>query len=212
MLEWLTKNPQIIIFIIFGLVALAGRVSQTQKEAKARRERAMRSGRQMPAPTQTPSSTPRMDAGEAERTRRVQEEIRRKILARMDRANAPATMPRPDAQPVTRASQPPRSTPPPLPAARAQPPAVPYDESADAYRNAMEKLAEMQAFAATANAHNDEAFAQPPAETATTTRAQSDLLASLHNVSEIRRAFILREILDKPVSLRQNHTNVWELS
>jgi hypothetical protein len=143
-----------------------------------------------------------MDAGEAERTRRVQEEIRRKILARMERANAPAAMPRPAAQPVTRASQPSRPTPPPLPAARAQPPAAPYDESADAYRNAMEKLAEMQAFAATANAHNDEAFAQPPSETATTTRAPNNLLALLHDVSEIRRAFILREILDKPLSLR----------
>lgn len=203
MLDWLVKNPQVIIFIIFGLIALAGRVAQARNEAKAKRERTMRSGRQPATPP--PLDTSRMDVEEAERTRRVQEEVRRKILARMQRPGTPAggAMPRPATQPVAR-SRDGALVPPLLPAQTQTPatPSAPHDESASAYGNAMEKLAELEAMNRNAPAHQDAIFAIAEPDSAAAAPLAGEVFAQLNDPRALRRAIILREILDKPVGLR----------
>lgn len=196
MLDWLLKNPQILIFIVFGVIALLGRIAQARKEAQTKREREMRTGKQPPAAQPSMRDTSAADAGEAERTRRIQEEVRRKILARMERQQAPTSMPRT----IGHAD----ATPPPLPAAqRAQSaPSPAEDESASAYRSAMQQLAEMQARAAESRSGGDNAFAIESRDSEGTASPSAGLHESLRNASELRRAIILREILDKPVSLR----------
>ncbi len=204
MLDWLLKNPQVIIFIVFIVIALIGRIAQAHKELQAKRKQEMRSGKQQPAAQPSMRGSSATDADEAERTRRIQEEVRRKILARMERPQAPASMPRPVASPVSRTSQQADTMPPPLPPAKKpQPAPLPDDdESTTAYRSAMQQLAEMQARAAASGANIDKAFALQAADSTEVSPASGDLFDSLRNTSELRRAIILREILDKPVSLR----------
>lgn len=192
MLDWILKNPQVVFILLFAIVALFGRVAQAQKEAKAKREREMRSGRKAPEQKQTAFDASSMDDAEAERTRRVQEEVRRKILERMQGAPH-ASMPRPAQQPVARSHQ----APPPLPSIARAPRSV-EDESANAYRVATEKLAELQARADTSS---NEAFAVEKTAANAPSMA-GDLNTILRDNNSLRRAFLLREILDKPVGLR----------
>ncbi|AWI10139.1 hypothetical protein [Ereboglobus luteus] len=195
MLDWLLKNPQIVIFLLFGVIALFGRVAQMQKEAKEKRERQMRSGRQPPEQSRSRDDV----AEEAERTRRLQEEIRRKILARMDRAQTPQSMPRGSAPPPFPADrQTAAAKPPPIPSESAQPA---FSESSGAYQSAMDRLAEMQATAAAASANMEEISASQ-GTSHVTSPAVSEALASLRDTNSLRKAFILRDILDKPVGLR----------
>ncbi|MDF9828564.1 hypothetical protein M2103_000676 [Ereboglobus sp. PH5-5] len=195
MLDWLLKNPQIVIFLLFGVIALFGRVAQMQKEAKEKRERQMRSGRQPPEQSRSRDDV----AEEAERTRRLQEEIRRKILARMDRAQPPQSMPQDSAPPLfPQERQPAATRPPPIPSAPAQPA---FSESAGAYQSAMDRLAEMQATSAAASANMEEISASQETNRVTSP-AVSEALASLRDTNSLRKAFILRDILDKPVGLR----------
>lgn len=208
MIDWLVKNPQIIIFIVFGVVAIVGNIAKAKQEAEKKRlreqHRANNPAQTQPHPART-FDTSAMDTEEAERTRRLQEELRRKILARMQGAQPPANtpMPRPVMQQVKRNNERhPALTPPPLPAARAQADApTPFDESNSAYLSATEKLAELEAIARSAPANKDEAFALPD-EGAAAPHAATGIQATLRDSHELRRAFVLREILDAPVSLR----------
>jgi len=146
---------------------------------------------------------------DAERTRRIQEEIRRKILERVGGSvrPKPASIP----PPVT-------ATPPPLQAEREKPQPVmdvykesSREEAAAAADVAMlerqqmlaEKLRELQA---QRREHDRpaEVFAEKTAlaMSASGTAVRGSVLADLRNPVSVRRAIILREVLGTPVGLR----------
>ena len=145
---------------------------------------------------------------DGERTRRIQEEIRRKILERAGGTT------RPQAQPQT-ASAPMRPAPPPLPVE--QPKADAYNDTPttaealvaadqamlERQQQLAEKLRELQ------QQRRDierpaEAFAEKTAKamSASGTSVLGSPLADLRNPTAVRRAIILREVLGTPVGLR----------
>ena len=142
---------------------------------------------------------------DAERTRRIQEEIRRKILERAGGSVQPRTTPVP-------------ATPPPLRVEREKPQPVmdvykesSREEAAVAADMAMlerqqmlaAKLRELQA---QRREHDrpSEVFAEKTAlaMSASGTAVRGSVLADLRNPTSVRRAIILREVLGTPVGLR----------
>ena len=101
-MDWLLKHPQLIVFLAFFIiVTLANR--SAAKKARAAKEARLR---QPDSTAPTPSTN--AAAADELRARQVQEDIRRKILARMRADEAqqqrPATMPRPTEPIITRTS------------------------------------------------------------------------------------------------------------
>ena len=210
-MDWLLKNPQIIVFLaFFVIVTLANRSAakkaRAAKEARQRQQNA------------APSTAANAAATDEARVRQTQEEIRRKILARMQTAGTtqpqrPVAMPRPTEPTITRtaARSIPRATttairPPPLPFARQMQAATAStlaqnaDPSESSYREATAELEQLEAMRKNAEANRDAGFAP---DTATAAAATLDEInASLHTPDTLRRAILLREILDTPLGLR----------
>jgi len=201
-MDWLLNHPQIIVFLaFFVIVTLANR--SAAKKARAAKEARLRQPN-AGAPTAT----------DADRARQAQEEIRRKILARMQAAGAqqrPAAMPRPAEPSITRATARaiPRAatTPPPLPLARQSSVAPAFaqknaadDPSDESYREASDEITQLAAMAKNAEANRDADFA--PDTFADATTALDELNAALRAPGALRRAVILREILGTPLGLR----------
>lgn len=142
---------------------------------------------------------------DAERTRRIQEEIRRKILERVGGSVRPVLTPPPMPEAPT-----------PLHREQSQPVVNTYkestrDEEAVAADMAMlerqqmlaEKLRELQA---QRREHDRpaEVFAEKTAlaMSASSTAVRGSVLADLRNPVSVRRAIVLREVLGTPVGLR----------
>jgi hypothetical protein len=191
-MDWLLKNPIILLIII----AVVGNLVRGIKRA----------GTQQPAPKT-------FDPGTAERTRRVQEEIRRKIAERAGRL--PMTPPIVSYSPS--AEPPPRNIFQEL--ARQMAEAKRIAELQQRAQAAAEAEAEQRA--QDEQKYREEAEAQHLAEVqrtlegqqqtvatavayggTTTTNARDRLLADLREPDSLRRAFVLREILGEPVGLR----------
>jgi len=180
-MDWILNHLQVVVFIAIVIVGML----------KGKRPAAKAPSMRDPARTE--------DAGEVERTRRVQEEIRRKIAAR--RAGTPAA-----------ASVPPVQPPAPLP------PLVEEDREAreDLEAGAAQVMREDQELA------RQRALADQVTQLKTAVRAverqagmvdslslapvvnplRVAILADLRTPSSTRRALLLREILGEPVGLR----------
>jgi len=192
-MKWLFDNPQIFVVIAIAVASLLQKLKKVNVQQQAREV---------------------MDADSSERTRRVQEEIRRKIAERTSRAQ-------PEARPMP------------------QPPVIAGGEpSAGQRRNIFQELARQMAEAKRiaeirARAANEQqlqqraqaeerardlAEAQRAAaeqarlaavaalrrdrEPRTTAGAAGKLLPELREPAALKRAIVLREILGPPVGLR----------
>ncbi len=162
------------------------------------------------------------DADQAERVRRIQEEIRRKIAERRGQAapasaEAPPLPPRLPVRPVFEEQPlPPTWSPPPAPPSF-PPPLSPssYDDSAalERQRRLEEQMAELEAkrretrHAAQALAESGEMPADKHGTSHPDTAiagglSTGSLPAELRNPRALRRAMVMREVLGPPVALR----------
>jgi hypothetical protein len=156
-----------------------------------------------------------MDMDEADRTRRLQDEIRRKIAERRSEQSPvpPLVAPRPVSQPIPEVIQ--RRfekteapvAPPPLP--RKLSPAAQADRDAEILERQRELEAQMRALEARRAEHKRQALETAPIsaatayKTATSTKTSGpELLADLRKPGGARRAWILREVLGTPAGLR----------
>ncbi len=154
-----------------------------------------------------------------ERARQVQEEIRRKILERQQRGNAPPQQPErpspfetreeeeasyfPDLERTFREFvEPAAPEPKPVYEAPKAPPVDPFEEQR---KQIEEQLRKAEAIAAMRPADTNSAYRRPVSSRrqAELEHAQRDhLLRGLTNKAELRRAIVLKEILDTPLALR----------
>ena len=191
-MRWLFENPQLLI-VIGGAIAYWLNERRKAKEKQAMAEEAERE------PT---------DDEMAERTRRIQEEIRRKIEERQGRT-APPVQTRPTA------------VPPPIPLA--PPPlreVVAVDEAPGAaelervmeqqrrYAEQLERLVAAERAAAAAAVSGTSmvtmaAYASTAATSATKPlRGDDGVRSSLNDRAALRRAIVLREVLGAPKALQ----------
>lgn len=186
-MRWIFENPQILI-LIAGAVAYWLNERRKLKETKQEMEQEL---------NHEPS-----DDEMAERTRRIQDEIRRKIEERQGTARPP-DLPRPELA---------RRTPPPMPATGpALAPAAPVVVIAEAGTGAAElervmeqqrhyadQLRALESLSRTAptpvNVAAASAFAAEPAASVSA-RQGLGLLEALRDRDGLRRAILLREIL-----------------
>ena len=164
----------VIITVIRGLVQMARKLSEP--------------------PPGTPRSAAAPDPAQAERTRRIQEEIRRKIAER-------------------RGFAPPIGLPPIMAEAAPEPAAPPADEPAtspslavvlEGQRQLAEQMRALEAARVQGErrAANAEAMSAATAIPAPAANITAELLANLRDPLTVRRAWLMREILDRPVGLR----------
>jgi hypothetical protein len=147
-------------------------------------------------PPQSPAS---FDSELAERTRRIQDEIRRKIAERRGLV-AP---PEPEPEPVGRHMEPP------VMAADEQPEPV-FTPSDAAVLERQQQLANQMRALEAARVSEQRRATQVTADLKTEsesergmlTASRGGLLADLQDPSSLRRAFVLREVLGPPVGLR----------
>ena len=150
-MEWILEHLKLVIFVIVIVVYAL----------KAMREKAAGEGTETPGQPSRRTMPGEEDAAEAERTRQIQEEIRRRILARQ-RGEEPASTP----PPLVVVEQAPPSLPPPLPR-----PQIPVEFEEDPY-----------------DAHEREAAAQQAAREASVLEAQRALEEQLRAVRQAREA------------------------
>lgn len=208
MLKWLLDNPWVIVVI-------AGLVAQLFK--------ALGRGARGSAEGETPPSTREFEFGEAElaeRTRKIREDIRRKIEERRGQHLRPVEPP-PERPRLAPEDHSPEATPPPMmelpelireilpqPPAAMEPPAglqsEAFREAEEAERQAalMEQLRETELMKAAAQRRA--AFEKEISDQQEAWRAQTraTVLDDLGDPAALRRAFILREVLGPPVALR----------
>lgn len=203
-MDWILDHLQIVIAVAAAIAYWLNQRRQGQVGDGEEDDRA-----------ESPRRDFNADPEEAERTRRIQEEIRRKIAERA--GGGPITVPPPAAEPpplFRTESSAPRPVAAPLPPReftrqvepppRVQPP--PFQASAAAIlerqRELEEQMRELEAARkaaqrkAAAVAAQAVAFAPPaPAE-------RGRLLADLRGAANLRHAIVLREVLGPPVGLR----------
>jgi len=181
-MDWLLDHPQVLFAIAIAIAAILQKLKQ--------------SGR-----GKTAGEASAMDPQEAERTRRIQEEIRRRIMER--RGLMPAAPPvtageapeYPEPPPMMEEVRPVMVEPPPMQAMDAA--AAPgYSRELERQQQILQRLRELetarQAYAGIAPAIV-EALVSAPA---------NRLPADLRTPTGLRRAVVLREILDPPVGMR----------
>jgi hypothetical protein len=206
-MDWVFDNLQLII-VIAG--AIAYWINQRRREKMGEPADYDEDGIPENRPDSRKFKPEAMDADEAERTRRIQEEIRRKIAERMQGKRAeppPLVAPRPVAQPL-----------PPVLTRRLEtkPPVVPTpprrsleeEEDAERQRKIAEQWREVEARRAEARRLATEAsnaamrIPQQGASTEKVLSTDATLLQQLRDTRSVRRAFILRELLGPPAGLK----------
>jgi hypothetical protein len=207
MLKWLLDNPWVIVVI-------AGLVAQLIK-ALGRGARGPATGEEAPAGKEFEFE----DIELAERTRKIREEIRRKIEERRGQHLRPAE-PLPERPPLAPEERSPEATRPPVmglpelireilpPPAATEPPAdyrsETLREAEEAERQAALREQLQEAELMKAAAQRRMAFEEEIADKQETLRAQTRtvVLDDLRDPAALRRAFVLREVLGPPVALR----------
>lgn len=191
-MDWILDNIRLIV-IVGG--AIAYWLNQRRK-AKEEEEAAR---------TMAPAQ-PKTQAGEdAERTRRIQEEIRRKIRERAGGATSPtaAPPPIPEASPLSTRERP-------KGAAYVEPSVEQQEQTVAADQAMLERqqqlAAKLRELQQQRREHDRpaEVFAEKTAlaMSASGTSILGSPLADLRNPTAVRRAIILREVLGTPVGLR----------
>jgi hypothetical protein len=203
-MEWIQDNLQIII-------AAAAAVAYWLNQ---RRQAQMGDGEE--DRTESPQRDFNADPEEAERTRRIQEEIRRKIAERAGGGPISVPLPAPEPPPLFRTeTSAPRPVAAPLPqreftrqaeAAPLRPPPT-FQASAAAILERQQQIEEQMRELEAARKAAQRRAASVAANTAVFAPAaasgrNSGLLADLHGARNLRRAIVLREILGPPVGLR----------
>lgn len=173
-----------LVFVLLVVVSIVRNVLRLTKKI----------GENSPSPRQPDA----YDSAMAERTRRIQEEIRRKIA---ERRGTTVITPAPAAENM---AEPPMVY-------RAEPPVEPTFIAASAailerQKQLSDQMRALELARATevrrALAVNTAATTASNSETGMLAGARSDLLADLQAPASLRRAFVLREILGAPVGLR----------
>jgi hypothetical protein len=198
-MEWILDNLQlvfvVIIIIVYALRGFRRRPQADEEDGQIE-----------------PEDTASGDPGEAERTRRIQEEIRRRILARQrgedpERAG-PVIVFEDEGEPTREVYQePPERAPAP------QPPPIPRAPQPDFAMSAMlerqraldDQFRAIQASraAATAGIPSIGALARPVASGPRGTgRLRRELRRDLVGVRSLRKAVLLREVLGEPPGMR----------
>ena len=199
-MRWLFENPQLLI-VIGGAIAYWLNERRKAKEKQAMAEEAERE------PT---------DDEMAERTRRIQEEIRRKIEERQGRAPRPSVFD--EAEEGEENVEGPRTVPPPLPSSRPvlvsaeeAPGAAELERVMEQQRRYAEQLDRLAAAERASQAATPGATPLTMAAYEQSARAQAALpitrqgdriLAGLHDREALRRAIVLREVLGAPKALQ----------
>lgn len=188
-MDWLLDHPQVLVVVAIAIAALFQKLKQARSQEAAGR-------------------SPATDPEDAERTRRIQEEIRRRIRER--RGLAPAAPP----APVTAENEPEFPAPPPMieevrPIVVKPPPLPVADAAATSghaaeYERQQQMLQQLRALKATRQASAAAApAAAPPAPVGAAVAAPvSQLPTDLRNPAGLRRAIVLREILGPPLGMR----------
>ncbi|MFT3868528.1 MAG: hypothetical protein QM715_08520 [Nibricoccus sp.] len=203
-MNWIFEHMQLVVLVGGAIAYWLNQRRKAKEEAEAMRELEAQQAR--PVQMQRPVDD------EAERVRRIQEEIRRKILERAGGA-VPKPQPPPMPEPRYREEVLPGPAPvqtrmPAEPDAYAQAAA---EEQAAALDQAV--LERQQRLSAQLRELDEkrrhtvgkaEAFAEKTAAAmaSSDTAARGSLLADLRNPASVRRAIVLREVLGPPVALR----------
>ncbi|HUJ45208.1 MAG TPA: hypothetical protein VLW52_16555 [Opitutaceae bacterium] len=182
-MDWLLNHPQVLFLIVIAVVAMLQKLKQAH------------------APDAT-GRGPATNQDDAERTRRIQEEIRRRIQERRGLA------PRAPAAPLSAEDEPAFPTPPPMieevrPVVVAPP--LPVEDTvataglAAEYERQQKMLQQLQAF----KAAHPASTAAPAISVGTMAPAAAARWATdLRDPAGLRRAIVLREILGPPVGMR----------
>ena len=206
-MSWILENLQIVIFIAVAVIWVLRSLAGARAEEGG--------GRASSAP-----GGPGSDSAEAERTRQIQEEIRRRILARQRGETIPPPAP---------------VTPPPLPVSRYEdeeeealddpeyvgegpnrpmPTAAAHRQADSAHATILEQqrvLAEQLHALRAARAGGGSVVPASPIRLPARARAQiaahgrscrRELLRDLHEPTSLRRAILLKEILGPPLALQ----------
>jgi hypothetical protein len=209
-MKWILDHPQLIFMAIVFVVAFLANQAKAKKAREERRRAAERGAQQSQNRDADEGPAHPFDEDDeeiemAERTRRIQEEIRRKILERMSgRQEA-----QPSAPPVPRAAP---AMPPPLPqvkvekAKRDAAPAFDWDDTERQQKLAeqMRELDEKRKI----DERRAKAFATAaPSVPARGGRSARDRIRDtvsddLRDPGSLRRAVVLREVLGPPVGSR----------
>lgn len=204
-MEWILDNIRIIIFVA---AAIAYWLNQSRKGWAASEEEDARD----PERRQTP--LPHHDGDQADRVRDIQAEIRRKIAERRaaerEPTGRPVWMEEEEEEPVAHAPTPPPPLPTPQPARSVSAPAFSAaDDSAALARQQRlsDQLAEAHRVRAAAKVKLDEIWDRPAVSAAKRSAARRldpslSVRETLRDRAALRRAWVLREVLEKPVGLR----------
>jgi hypothetical protein len=192
-MDWILDNIRLIVIVGGAIAYWLNQRRKAKEEAEAAR-------------TMAPAQAKTQEGEDAERTRRVQEEIRRKILERAGGATKPSAVLPPPLPAASRLSRPEQ------PKADAYvEPSVEEQEQTVAADQAMllrqqQLAAKLQELQQQRRAHERpaEVFAEKTAlaMSAVGTSVLGSPLADLRNPALVRRAIILREVLGTPVGLR----------
>ncbi|TAG29241.1 MAG: hypothetical protein EAZ36_04350 [Verrucomicrobia bacterium] len=226
-MDWIWDNFQLIL-VVAGSIAYW--LNQRQREKNGEPADYDQDGipeNRVPPPVVrelTPANRDGQDPEQDDRVRRIQEEIRRKIAQRRGQ-DAPPPLPAPEASPFdpfrpvfTEEPVRPQAPPsPPVPTASPPLPASPFDdqEAVEQQRRLAEQVAELdrrrrearRAAQALAESGVAPVTARDAARAAKAHHPSAVLSvrsvkADLRDPKSLRRAVILREILDKPIALR----------
>jgi len=207
-MDWILDNLRIIIFVA---AAIAYWLNQTRKGWAASEEEDTRGD-----PDRRQPSLPQHDGDQADRVRQIQEEIRRKIAERRAAEREPTGRPAwMEAEETPSAYEPPAPPPLPTPApTRAQQPAPVAAFSSDEDSAALarqqrlfDQLDEANRARAAAKVKLDEVWDRPSVSAAKRSAARRldpslSVRETLRDRAALRRAWVLREVLEKPVGLR----------
>lgn len=205
-MDWIFDH----IWVLLAIAAVIARVLNKRKE-----------GGESSGDTTAPAKEYEFDDPElAERTRKIREEIQRKIAERRGQYTQPPALPTAQQRPVAVERSPEASTPPntlpeilrevllPKPQSDLPPPlkkrvmTVNAAEEAERQAALMEKLQEAELMKAAAQKRAAFEASIADQEPAALQQARTGLLDDLRSPQALRRAFVLREVLGPPVALR----------
>lgn len=196
-MNWILEHLQILIAVGAAFAYWLNQRKQEQADGEAPEDQ-----RGEFAPTT------QADLEEAERTRRIQEEIRRKIAERAGGGPVEVPPPAPEPPPIfQRDTMAPRPVATPLREARRapEPPSVMAESNAAAILERQRELEEKMRALAEARRETQRkaaAMAALQAESAKAAPVRGDLLTDLRGARNLRRAIVLREVLGPPVAMR----------
>jgi len=204
-MNWIFEHMQLVVLVGGAIAYWLNQRRKAKEEAEAMRELESQQASR-PAPAQMSVND------EAERVRRIQEEIRRKIL---ERAGGAVPKPQPPPMPAVRVEKeiareqaPVQARTPAKSDAYVQASSTDQTMSLDqAILERQQQLAEQLRELDIQRRHTvgkAEAFAEKTAAVmaASDTAVRGSVLADLRNPVSVRRAIVLREVLSTPVGLR----------